>query len=218
MISKPSIINFQSGKVKRQPGIGHLFGTEELQKELLRKSIHMTIAVVPALAQLVGVTFTLALLAAGTLFYTYSEFLRAQGTEIAFIGKMTAIAARGRDQGKFVLGPITLGLGAMIALMLYPNPAAAVAIYALAFGDGLSSLAGKLFGTLEIPFTGGKTLEGSATCLLAVFLSTLVVTGLPRESLLLAVVAASVELLPSKDVDNLILPMVVGALAVILFL
>jgi len=215
MINKASISDFQT--VRRKPGIGELLGTEELQKELLRKSIHMTIAVVPALAQLVGVNFALALLAAGTMFYTYSEFLRARGTEVYFVGKITAAAARGRDQGKFVLGPITLGLGAMMALMLYPNPAAAVAIYALAFGDGLSSLAGKLFGTLEIPFTGGKTLEGSATCLTAVFLSTVAVTGLPRESLALAGIAASVELLPSKDADNLILPMVVGAVAVLLF-
>lgn len=215
MINKASISDFQT--VRRKPGIGGLLGTEELQKELLRKSIHMTIAVVPAIAQLVGVNFALALLAAGTMVYTYSEFLRARGVEVFFVGKITAAAARGRDQGKFVLGPITLGLGAMMALMLYPNPAAAVAIYALAFGDGLSSLAGKLFGTLEIPFTQGKTLEGSATCLVAVFLSTVAVTGLPRESLALAAIAASVELLPSKDADNLILPMVVGAIAVLLF-
>lgn len=204
--------------LRRRPGIVELLGTEELQKELLRKSIHMTIAVVPALAQLVGVSITLGLLAVGTMFYTYAEFLRAGGTEVYVIGRVTAAAARGRDQGRIVLGPITLGLGAMIALMLFPNPAAAVAIYALAFGDGLSSLAGKLFGTLEIPFTGGKTVEGSATCLAAVFLSTVAVTGMPRESLMVGAIAAAVELFPSKDADNLILPMVVGAVAVLFFM
>ncbi len=32
-----------------------------------------------------------------------------------------------RDRGRFVIGPVTLGLGAMLALMLYPATAAAVA-------------------------------------------------------------------------------------------
>ena len=40
----------------------------------------------------------------------------------------------------------------------------------LAFGGGLSRLVGKAFGRVRLPFTGGKSLEGSLTCLFAVFL------------------------------------------------
>ena len=83
---------------------------------------------------------TLALLGTGIIGYAYCETMRMQGYEIAFISHLTVVAARKRDAGKFVMGPVTLGLGALVSLILYPEPAAAIAIYALAFGDGLSSL------------------------------------------------------------------------------
>jgi phytol kinase len=92
-----------------------------------------------------------------------------EGYSVPIVSKVTALAARRRDGDRFVLGPITLGLGALLSLLLYPNPAASIAIYALAFGDGLSSLVGKSFGSVRIPFTGGKSLEGSLTCMVAVF-------------------------------------------------
>lgn len=127
----------------------------ELQTELFRKSIHFLIALVPPLAS-IHLAATMALLGAGTMVYAVAELLRLQGRTVVFISGVTRRAARDRDQGRFVLGPITLGLGAMLALLLYPEPAAVVAIYALAFGDGLASLVGKLFPFGRMMFLGGK--------------------------------------------------------------
>jgi dolichol kinase len=130
---------------------------------------------------------------------------------------VTALAARRRDGDGYVLGPITLGLGALLSLLLYPNLAATLAIYALAFGDGLSSLIGKTFGSLRIPFTGGKSLEGSLTCLVAVFVASYLLTGdLPR-SFVVGLAATLIEAAPTKDLDNIILPVSVGAIADLLF-
>ena len=64
---------------------------------------------------------TTILLAAGIIVYATCESLRMSGREVPVISRVTALAARRRDAGKFVLGPITLGLGAMLALMLYPG-------------------------------------------------------------------------------------------------
>jgi dolichol kinase len=159
----------------------------------------------------------MALLASGILVYSYSELMRLHGYEIAVISKLTAIAARRRDAGRFVYGPVTLGIGAMLALVLYPEPAASIAIYALAFGDGLSSLVGKTFGTIKIPFTGGKSLEGSLTCFVAVLCSAYAVTGNAPRSAIVAIIATLTEALPTKDADNLLLPAIVGLAAIALF-
>jgi phytol kinase len=192
----------------------HLTGvSREIQVELFRKSIHLLIAVVPFLAS-VHVGATVAMLATGVIFYTYAETLRLSGKSVYIISALTVISSRRRDIGHFVLGPVTLGLGAMIALMLYPEPAAAIAIFALAFGDGFSSLVGKLFGRIRIPFTGGKTLIGSSTCFVAVFIASYAILGRVAPALIIASAATIFEVLPTQDLDNVILPVGTGFVAV----
>lgn len=181
----------------------------KIETEIVRKSIHVLVGIVPTLAA-VNLQVTSTLLAFGILFYTYCELLRLRGYEVAVVTRMTALAARRRDSGRFVLGPVTLGMGALFSLLLFPEPAASIAIYALAFGDGLSSLVGRLFGTVRIPFTGGKSLEGSLTCFLAVWAAAYGRTGDPAAALAVAGAATAAEALPTRDLDNLLLPLVTG--------
>jgi phytol kinase len=186
-----------------------------IRTEVIRKTLHFSIAATPSLAFMFGVQATVIVLAAGVLFYALSELYRGLGVTVPIVSRLTEMAMRSRDKAQFVLGPITLGLGAMLALQLYPQPAASIAIYALAFGDGLSSLVGKLFGTIRLPFTGGKSLEGSLACLLAVFISgLLLVPSFSIQSLTIIALAATIlEALPTKDFDNLILPIGTGLVA-----
>ena len=191
--------------------------SDDFQRELLRKAIHMLIALVPALAS-IDKGATLALLGCGTLVYTYVELLRLSGRKVVFISTITSLAQRDRDIGKFVMGPVTLGLGAMTALLLYPEPAISVAIYALAFGDSIASVIGKLFGRTKIPFSGGKTIAGSTACFLMVFFISFRITGRLAESVEIAAVAAILEMLPFKDLDNIVLPAGAGFIASQIFI
>src|SRR4030042_212315 len=118
----------------------------------VRKLLHFLVALVPIMAN-VDKNFTLLLLGTGIIFYIVVEKLRQEGVYVLVISDLTIFASRDRDKGKFVLGPVTLGLGAMLALALYPEPASRIAIYALAFGDGFASLSGKLIGGVKLPFT-----------------------------------------------------------------
>ncbi|KGE71961.1 phosphatidate cytidylyltransferase [Spirochaeta lutea] len=188
----------------------------ELQIEVVRKSIHLLIGFVPMVATLIGVPPTLLLLGAGIILYTSAEYLRYTGTRVPLISRITELASRDRDKNHFVLGPVTLGLGAMLALMLYPEPAASIAIYALAFGDGMASLFGKAFGRIKLPLTGGKSLEGSLGCFLAVFIPTYLLVE-PQVSLaiVIAAFAAFIEALPTRDFDNIVMPTVTGAFALL---
>lgn len=192
-----------------------LIGRSEVRTELVRKTIHMLVALVPTMAS-INVNLTVILLAAGTLFYTWAETQRVHGRKIAIVSGLTVAASRSNDRDGIVFGPVTLGIGAMLALLLYPQPAAAMAIYALAFGDGLSGLFGKLFGTIEIPHTGGKTVVGSITCFLSVFLVGLGILHGFQAALLVALGATLLEMMPTRDMDNIILPVGVGLITFLL--
>jgi dolichol kinase len=112
-----------------------------------------------------------------------------------------------------VLGPVTLGIGALLALLLFPSPAACIGIYALAFGDGFAALIGKLFGRIRPAFLFGKSVEGSLACFTAVFISAWLVSRSFTVAFTAAFVATAVEALPLEDYDNVALPLVVGAVA-----
>jgi dolichol kinase len=179
--------------------------------ELVRKALHFLIALTPLLAGF-NKAFALALLGAGTGAYALMELLRRRGMRIPLISDLTVLASRRRDKGRFVLGPVTLGAGAFLALLVFPPVAASVAVYALAFGDGTASLAGKFIGRIRPPFLFGKSLEGSLACFLGTLLSAYFATGGSwRTALIAACTATLAELLPFRDWDNIIIPMAVGA-------
>ena len=187
----------------------------EFKTEILRKSLHFLIGLSPLLAGL-NYSATVALLLAGVLGYIKMESLRLAGFSVPLVSFLTGMASRSRDRGRFVLGPVTLGLGALLALLMYPSPAASIAIYALAFGDGFASLIGKLFGRLRPAFLRGKSVEGCAACFFAVLIAAHGVSHDYRIALAAALTAMVTEALPLEDYDNLVLPLAVGlALSII---
>jgi phytol kinase len=190
---------------------------DRIQGEFIRKSLHLLIALVPVLAS-VNLPATLALLAAGTIFYAFAETSRLSGQPVPVVADITLMASRVRDRNGFVLGPITLGIGAMLSLLLYPSPAAAIAIYALAFGDGLASLVGTVVRGPKIPYLRGKTFSGSLACFTAVFIVTLRITSRPVDALVIAAAATFLEGIPTGNFDNIILPFGVGMIAAQLLL
>ena len=178
-------------------------------KELFRKSIHICSSFVPFFLAL-AYWPVIGLLVLAICVYTISEILRAKGIYLPLISKVTEIAARKRDENHFVLGPVTLSLGILCAALLLPLNCAKVGIFALAFGDGLASLVGKLIGKITIPGAHGKTAAGSLTCFFAVFVSTFCCCGNCLIALLVGVCAMVIEVLPLADFDNLIIPSAIG--------
>ena len=209
--------NQQLVREVRRTGIESSTGIAKVQGELVRKSLHLLIAVVPVLAA-VNLPATLALLAFGTIFYAFAESSRRHGNRIMVVSDLTIIASREKDKTGFVLGPITLGLGAMISLLLYPEPAASIAIYALAFGDGLAALIGRVVGGPKIPLLREKTLSGSLACFTAVFVMAYHVSRRPTEAVIIAAVATLLEAIPTGNFDNIIIPFGVGMVATKLLL
>ena len=183
--------------------------SKTILKELFRKSIHLCSSFVPLFFSLNYWATIYGILGIVVAYY-FCEIARLEGHPVPVISLVTETASRQRDECKFVLGPVTLVLGIVFAALVLPLSCAKIGIFALAFGDGLASLAGKLFGRIKIPHTGGKTLEGSLTCFAAVFIATYVVTGLSIVSLIIAFVSMIIEVLPLGDWDNMIIPTCAG--------
>jgi len=188
-------------------GIGKDIG--ELKTEIVRKSIHFLIALSPLMAA-INRPLTVLFLITGTLGYTLMEYMRLSGVKVPVISSLTSMSSRSRDMGRFVMGPVTLGFGALLALLLYPSPVASIAIYALAFGDGFASLVGKFFGKWRPAIMCGKSVEGSFACFAAVFISAFAVSHSINIALLAAFTATVVEALPLADFDNMAIPVTVG--------
>jgi len=187
----------------------------DVGKEFFRKSIHMCSALVPIALSFYYWPVLFALIFV-LIFYIIAEILRINGKNVPIISNITAAAARKRDENRFVLGPVTMSCGVLITALVWKLTPATVGIFALAFGDGLASLAGKLFGRVRIPFTQGKTVAGSLTCFFAVFVSSFLVCHNTLLSLIVASLAMFIEVLPLKDFDNLLIPIVIGGVTQLL--
>jgi len=182
---------------------------DTIKAELIRKGIHILIALTPGLAAL-NHSHTALLLMVGVLFYAVVEGLRFLGFSPPFVSSLTNKVIRGRDHGRFELGPVTLGLGALLAILLFPPPAAAVAIYVLAFADSVATLTGKFLGRIRPAFLAGKSLEGSLACFVVAALICFHIFRDWRIAVATGVVSMLVEAFSVRDFDNLLLPLAAG--------
>lgn len=178
-----------------------------IRQELVRKSIHVSIALAPLLAS-VNLNLTISLLFCGIAVFSLNEFHRLQGRRGGFISRITAFASRPAERG-FVWGPVTLGLGAVAALTYFSPPVSTTAIFALAFGDGVASLAGRLWRTSP---SESKSFVGSASCFAAVLISSFLVLNDVFLAFLTALTATMLEAIPVKDFDNIFIPLGTGFL------
>ncbi|MDR0474598.1 MAG: phosphatidate cytidylyltransferase [Treponema sp.] len=202
-------MEFANIKYMNKTGFFVISGNRDIKTEIIRKSIHLLIAFCPVMAA-INKSFTVGVLAAGIFLYAVFEILRLLGIKVPVVSILTAVASRPRDRGHFVMGPMTLGLGALFSFLFFQPLATAVGIYALAFGDSIASLTGKLFGRNRPAFLQGKSIEGSLACFIAVYFAALMASGDFKISIIAAITASLTEALPLEDFDNLCMPLTVG--------
>jgi dolichol kinase len=193
-----------------------MFKTDELKAELTRKSIHMLIALVPTLAA-INRSHTVLFLMLGTLFYACAESMRFLGFSPPLVSSVTSRVLRRREEGRFAIAPVTLGLGALLSLLLFPPQAAAAAIYVLAFGDSVSTLAGKFLGRLRPAFLSGKSVEGSLACFAVSTLACYLVYHDWKVAAAVGAVSVVVDALPFREFDNIFLPLAAGVTPALLY-
>lgn len=181
-------------------------------REVGRKGLHLTSAVVPALLGL-GVARqlllpALAVLAGGALLV---EFGRRRSRLVASrFDALFAPLLRDHEHHR-VTGATWLLLSFLAAVALFPRDVAIAALWAAAVGDAAAALVGIPFGRHRVGRTG-KSLEGSMACALATAIGALFVAALaPWIAIVAGVAAALAERASWPHDDNARIVAVVGA-------
>jgi len=185
-----------------------------MKTELIRKGIHSLIALAPWLADM-NRSHTALFLMGGVFFYALVEGLRFVGFSPPLTSSVTRSVLREREEGCLALGPVTLGLGALLAIILFPPQAAAAGIYALAFADSAATLTGRFFGRIRPAFLAGKSIEGSLACFAVAALACFWVFRDWRVAVATGIVSMLVEAFSIRDFDNLLLPLAAGSTAML---
>ncbi|MDR1868009.1 MAG: hypothetical protein LBQ77_07070 [Treponema sp.] len=134
--------------------------SKNIKRELLRKLFHVLIVFTIPLS-IWNKNITLMLLIIGTIFYAFCEELRISGIHVPFISFIIERVSRVQDRKHKVIGPITLGIGAIFSVIFYEGQALFCAICATAFGDSIACLVGMSIGNTRPKCLNGKSVEGS---------------------------------------------------------
>ena len=181
------------------------------RRELARKAIHLSSTAVPiALALGIERRIALIMLAGLAAIAIVVEAARAASPTIG--ARFDAIfhpLLRAHESTR-VTGATWLISAMFLAVLLLPRDAAIIATWAAAVGDTAAALIGMRFGRIRSA-RDGKSLEGSAACLLATLAGALLLARVGTGTALLAALAATVgERLSWPDDDNIRIITAVG--------
>jgi HAD superfamily phosphoserine phosphatase-like hydrolase len=177
--------------------------------DLVREDIHAAGIFMPVIAGLIGVPIVAAIIILIALIYTASELYRLEGRELPLVSAITRHAASQSELYGFAPAPLYFAFGIVVTLILFPAQAGGAAIAMFCLGDSTASLFGGMIST-SLPFTKGKTWEGSLAGFFFAFLAgTLFVP--PLLALVGAAIAMTVEVLPLPINDNVLVPLITGA-------
>ena len=182
--------------------------------DFLREDIHASGIFVPVIAALIGVPIVGVLIFAIAVIYTISELWRLEGKEFSIISAITRHAASQSELNDFAAAPLYFAFGILFTLLVFPHPASYAAIAMFCLGDSVASLFGGLIST-SLPFNKGKTWEGSLAGFFFAFLAGSFFVS-PLLAFIGAAVAMTVEVLPLPVNDNVLVPVVTGAVLTLL--
>jgi len=178
----------------------------------IRKLIHASALVVPILTEVTSRAIILVALCTVVALYSLEEVLRLKGRRLPLITTFTLRMSRPQETTHFVVRPVYLAVGIILALLLFPPKIADASIVIVAVGDPVAAYVGGKIGRRHI--RSNKTVEGSIAGLVASFLLAAIIVY-PLVALAGAAGAMLMELVDRPD-DNLTMPIAAGALMLLM--
>jgi dolichol kinase/phosphoserine phosphatase len=204
----PHIEGSEKHEVRSDPAIRHPLPEALYRKEVRRKLVHGFAAAVPLLG-LVSPWAIPCLLVLAAALYFVSEVCRLNGIHLPLMYAITESVVRDRERRDLAVAPLTLVLGVGIVAMAFDRDVAYAAIFIVAFADSVAALVGERWGELPIPYSRGKTIEGSLAFLGVSFVSGLVFVPF-APAVVGALVATVVESANLEEWDNFLVPVSAG--------
>ncbi len=181
--------------------------THSWRQEFRRKGIHFGAVLVPFFAG-VNFTLTLDLMITITVLFMFSELLRLNGISFPIMNLITRLCIRTGEQRRFTIAPVTLSLGIILSLLLFPKLIACVVIIIVALSDSIATVTGRFYGRIRIPYNHGKSVEGSMAFFVSAFMCSIFFVPLGI-ALIVSFVSCIIESLPFK-IDNISVPLGTG--------
>ena len=194
-------------------------------REILRKVVHLTSALVPLLAATpaseaaslmpAAVSAPGRLVAASLLvlwciaLYLVSECFRLYGRALPVVRWLERRVMRRHERRELAEAPLALAAGVLLALWCFPAPIGLACVLIVAVADSVASVVGTHWGRLPWLHNPLKTVEGSGAFFAAALVCASVYLPLPS-ALMVAAIAAAVESLPLQDWDNFLTPAATG--------
>ena len=174
-----------------------------LRHELSRKGIHLASATVPvAYAAGAPRAAVLAALAGAGVVAVGIERARARSPRArALFERLVGPLLRAHEH-HHLSGATWMCAAYLLAVALFPRPAAVAAMLAVAFGDAAAAVVGRLAAQRRHTPAGGKTWAGSTACLAATTLGALLVARLGAPAALACGLAAALAERPHLAVDD----------------
>ena len=181
-------------------------------REISRKAIHIFSIIIP----LFHIYFfknkidMIIFLSAIIIFCFFIEIFRNQNSFISKIfEKYLSFMMRSFEKKGSLTGSTWVFVGALITIILVPQPFSLLALFFLAFGDTLAALVGMKFPFIKI---GNKTLSGSLACfIMCLFVGLILDFEISSEVILIGAFTATItELISIKINDNISMPVLSG--------
>ena len=178
--------------------------------DFVREDIHASGFFMPVIAGLITIPVVASIIILIAILYTISELRRLEGRELPLVSAITRHAASPSELYGFAAAPLYFAIGIVATLLLFPTRAGGAAIAMFCLGDSAASLFGGLIST-SLPFNKGKTWEGSLAGFIFAFLAGSFFVS-PVFALIGAAIAMTIEVLPLPVNDNVLVPVITGAL------
>lgn len=195
-----------------------------IKNELLRKSIHLSSSIVPAIYYFVDREIAIYVLSAAVLILVILDLLRAKSDAVGrlylrFMGPIL----RGHEIEKnnsFFTGGTYITIAFLLCVVLFPKPLAITAMFIVIFCDSMAALIGKSKGKY---FIANKTVEGSLAFLITGIIIILLTPKISDSiseyyiGIVAVFFSAVFELIPLKIDDNISIPLFFGSVYLLLF-
>ena len=181
-------------------------------REISRKAIHVFNIIIPIFHIYIfkDKIDMIIFLSAMVVFCFFIEIFRNQNSFISkFFAKYLSFMMRSFEKRGSLTGSTWVFVGALITIILVPQPFSLLALFFLAFGDTIAALVG-----MKFPFTkiGNKTLSGSLACfIMCLFIGIVLDFEISLEIIFIGAFTATIaELISIKINDNISIPVFSG--------